>query len=158
MQVFEGISLIGLTVLVHAIGAITLLSALEKYRPFWQRHTRLIVTVISFTWIVGLLVLLHLIEVGIWACFYHIKGYFDDFETAAYYSLLTYTTVGYGDVVLPKAWRIEGTAEALVGILMTGWSTALLMNVVRKFHDKIIEIAKGKNSILEVFSKGNPST
>ena len=48
---------------------------------------------------------------------------------------MTYTTTGYGDIVLPEAWRLIGGVEALTGILMCGWSTgfffAILSNIYR---------------------------
>jgi voltage-gated potassium channel Kch len=138
-QVIEGGGLIALTVAIHAAGAIGLLWFLGKYRPIWLRHDSLGFAVLSISGIVSCLVLLHLTEIAAWAFYYHLKGLFPDFETAAYYSLATYTTVGYGDVVLPREWRLEGTSEALVGILMTAWSTALLINVVNKFHAKVVE-------------------
>jgi voltage-gated potassium channel Kch len=101
---------------------------------------------------VGFLILLHLLEVGIWALFYYFRGVLPDLETSTYFSLLTYTTVGYGDVVLPKTWRIMGTSEALVGILMTAWSTALLISVVHTFHEKTLEILNRMDQ------KRNPSS
>jgi hypothetical protein len=53
-----------------------------------------------------------------------------DLETAAYFSLTCYTTVGYGDVVLPEPWRLLGPLEAAVGVLMLGWSTGVLVAVI----------------------------
>src|ERR1044072_1332230 len=54
----------------------------------------------------GVLIFLHLVEAGLWATFYHLKGLFNEFETALYFSLTTYTTIGFGDVVLPQKWRL----------------------------------------------------
>jgi len=54
-----------------------------------------------------------------------------DFPTAAYFSLVTYATVGYGDVVLGQEWRLLGGVEGLAGILMTSWSTAILISDVQ---------------------------
>jgi len=138
-QLLEGSFLIALTVTIHAVGAVGLLWSLGKYRPVWLRHSGLIFAVLSLSGIISYLVLLHLTEIAMWAFYYHWKGLLPDFESAAYYSLATYTTVGYGDVVLPREWRLEGTSEALVGILMTAWSTALLIGVVNKFHAKVME-------------------
>jgi hypothetical protein len=45
-----------------------------------------------------------------------------DLPSALYFSMVTYTTTGYGDLVLPKGWRLVGGVEALTGILMCGWS------------------------------------
>ncbi len=53
-----------------------------------------------------------------------------DMETALYFSAVTYTTVGYGDVVLPMGWRLTAGIEALTGILMVGWTSALIFFVL----------------------------
>jgi len=54
--------------------------------------------------------------------------------TALYFSSVTYTTVGYGDVVLPEGWRLAGGIEALTGILMCGWSTGFFFSVVSRMY------------------------
>jgi len=73
--------------------------------------------------------LLHLIEILVWALFYVWRGAMPDFTTSAYFSAVTYTTTGYGDLVLPKEWRLVGGVEALTGILMCGLSTGLFFAV-----------------------------
>ena len=77
-----------------------------------------------------LLLLLHALEVAIWAQFYVLERCFSDLETAYYFSLTSYTTLGYGDVLLPRSWRIMGGWEAMTGVLMFGWSTASLVAFV----------------------------
>jgi len=73
--------------------------------------------------IVGWLVLLHLTEISIWALFYLWRGCLPNTETAFYFSGVTYTTMGYGDVVLAKPWRLLAPVEGLMGVLMCGLST-----------------------------------
>jgi voltage-gated potassium channel Kch len=68
-------------------------------------------------WVEGLLkgsglLLLHLVEMTVWAAAFVIVGMLPDFETALYFSLKSYTTVGYGDVLPPQAWRLVGPLEA----------------------------------------------
>lgn len=139
MHLMEGLALVAATVFIHGVGTLVLLRWIVLYRPYWERHGGLMVNTFSLTWIVGFLVLLHLLEVGNFAFYYYIRGVLPDLESSAYYSLLTYTTVGYGDVVLSKPWRLMGTSEALVGILMTAWSTALLIGVISAVQFKTIE-------------------
>ena len=59
-----------------------------------------------------------------------------DLQTAMYFSAVTYTTTGYGDVVLPESWRLIGAVEALTGILMCGWSTGFFFAVVTRLLEK----------------------
>ena len=66
------------------------------------------------------IILLHMIEIAIWAVFYFMRSLFADFETSLYFSTTSYTTIGYGDVVLPPAWRMLGGIEGVSGVLLCG--------------------------------------
>jgi hypothetical protein len=74
-------------------------------------------------------ILLHLGQVLAWATAYALGGAMPDFTTAAYFSAVTYTTTGYGDLLLPQDWRLVGGVEALTGILMCGLSTGMFFAV-----------------------------
>jgi hypothetical protein len=80
-------------------------------------------------------VFLHLAEISAWAALYIWNGAIPDLASALYFSAVTYTTTGYGDIVLPPPWRIDGAMEALTGILMCGWSTGFFFTVVSRFHE-----------------------
>jgi hypothetical protein len=77
--------------------------------------------------LVVFLLILHSLEIVVWAQFYVWEGCFPDWETSYYFSLVTYTTLGYGDVLLPRMWRVMAGWEAMIGVLMFGWSTAALV-------------------------------
>jgi|PlaIllAssembly_1097288.scaffolds.fasta_scaffold267205_2 hypothetical protein len=115
--------LAAVTALVHAVGLGALINYLlpgvaQPPMDYW-RSTRLLVV------IVWALLLIHAIEIAIWALFYLAAGCLPDAESAFYFSGVTYATIGYGDLVLPEPWRMLGPVEGLVGILMCGLSTAL---------------------------------
>lgn len=59
-----------------------------------------------------------------------------DFQSALYFSAITYTTTGYGDFVLPPEWRLVGGVEALTGILMCGWSTGFFFAIVNRLYER----------------------
>ena len=124
--------LVALSVVVHAGGLAVLLRALMKshaappVRP-WPIAWLLI----RMTW---WLILIHLVEIAIWALFYMERGAMPDAESALYFSGVTYTTVGYGDMVLPKPLRILAPLEALTGVLMCGLSTGFFFAVVTKIY------------------------
>src|SRR5215207_11016375 len=84
------------------------------------------VLVLVFTVVIGL----SLIETGIWAAFYYFRGLFPNFEIALYFSLGTYSTIGYGDVVLPQRWRLLGGIEGISGVLLCGLSAAFVFAVL----------------------------
>jgi hypothetical protein len=68
-----------------------------------------------------------LFEALIWALTYLAVGAISGLEKALYFSTVTYTTLGYGDVVLDPSWRILASFEAANGIIMFGWTTALIV-------------------------------
>jgi voltage-gated potassium channel len=84
--------------------------------------------------LVGGLLLLHLAEAMVWALFFLLIGLLPDLEAAAYFSLTSYTTVGYGDLLLKEPWRLLGPIEAAVGILMLGWSTGILVALITRIY------------------------
>lgn len=87
--------------------------------------------------IVGVLVVIMfattLIEASVWAMVYSMLGAIPDFDEALYFSTVTYTTLGYGDVVLDAQWRLLSSFEAANGIIMFGWTTALIVVSIRYF-------------------------
>ena len=123
-------ALVAVTVAVHAGGLAALLrtvmrSHAERPSRFWP-ITRLLIRV---TWA---LILIHLIEIAIWALVYLWAACLPDAESAFYFSGVTYATVGYGDVVLQKPCRVLGPVEGLTGILMCGLSTGFFFAVLSR--------------------------
>ncbi len=78
----------------------------------------------------GVVIVLSLVEAGIWAMLYYVRGLFPDFETSLYFSLGTFSTIGYGDVVLPQRWRLLGGIEGISGVLLCGLSGAFVFAVL----------------------------
>ena len=85
--------------------------------------------------LIGTIVLLHLMQVGLWAAVFWQSGELPTLETAVYFSLVTYTTIGFGDVVLRPPWRLLSGIEGLTGILLIGWSTAFAFAVVSRMYE-----------------------
>ena len=77
---------------------------------------------------------LHAIEIWVYAALYRIGGVIDTFEAALYFSTSTFTTVGYGDIVLGPGWRVLAAIESANGFLLLGWSTAFLLQVVSRLR------------------------
>jgi hypothetical protein len=72
-----------------------------------------------------------IIEAGIWASAYVQLGALETFEESLYFSLITFTTLGYGDIVLGNEWRLLASFQAANGVIMFGWSTSLVVLVVQ---------------------------
>lgn len=77
--------------------------------------------------VISTALLVHLAEAGVFAAYYVLSGAITNWETGIYFSVVSYATVGYGDVLLPERWKLVGAAEGLVGALMVGWSVAVLV-------------------------------
>jgi len=122
--------LMSICVVIHAIGLTMALRWLRGRTSFVEGDF------LTSTWLLvrvaGWAILLHLIEILLWAFFYSWKHCLPDLDSAFYFSAVTYTTTGYGDIVLPPEWRMVGAVEALTGILMCGWSTAFFFAVVSR--------------------------
>jgi hypothetical protein len=88
-----------------------------------------------FIFVAVWIVLLHLSEIAVWAAAYTWTGAMPDWQSALYFSAVTYTTTGYGDLVLPPKWRLDGAIEALTGILMCGWSTGFFFAIVNHLYE-----------------------
>ncbi|MCP3905306.1 MAG: two pore domain potassium channel family protein [Planctomycetes bacterium] len=74
------------------------------------------------------------IEAALWAVTYIAVGAITGFEKALYFSTVTYTTLGYGDVTLEGQWRLLSAFEAANGIIMFGWTTALIVWAVQRVY------------------------
>jgi hypothetical protein len=123
--------LMTLSVAIHAIGVTTALRWLRGQADLAQRFWPL---TWLFVHLAGWIVLFHLFEITVWALLYFWKHAIPDLPSAFYFSAVTYTTTGYGDLVLPTEWRLVGGVEALTGILMCGWSTGFFFAVVSRMH------------------------
>lgn len=85
--------------------------------------------------ILGLwLMLAHTIEIGMWAWVYIQLDLFPGWEPALYFSGASYTTLGFGDVLLPEPWRLLSGATAANGLLLFGMSAAFLFDAAGKLH------------------------
>ena len=131
-MIFIASALVAVTVAMHAVGLAVLLGSLMKSQA--QPPTRLWpVTwlLIRVTW---WLILIHLSEISVWGLFYYWQECLPDVESSFYFAGVTWTTIGYGDLVLPKPWRMLGPVEGLTGILMCGLSAGLFFAVVSKIY------------------------
>jgi len=82
-----------------------------------------------------------LIEAGVWALLFTKIGALPDITKAFYFSIVTYTTLGYGDVVLDESWRFLSSLEAANGIIMFGWTTAIVVVAIQQISRSLRDFA-----------------
>ncbi len=124
-----------LTLLTAAIHSAASLWALTRFASRDRNAPNSAIrVVVGIAFLVTFLLVAHLVEAGVWAAGYFWSRTLTEPSTALYFSLASYTTVGYGDVVLDHGSRIVGPIESVVGVLMMGWSTAIIVHVVQKAY------------------------
>ena len=117
-------------VVIHTTSIVTLAEWLEKRPIVLEQQPGALRESVYLIAVFAVLITLHLIEAGIWAAFYRWLALFEDFETALYFSVTSYATIGYGDVVLPRPWRLLGCIEGFCGVLLCGLSGAFVFVVL----------------------------
>lgn len=135
LMIVSACLLVSLTMAIHASGIAMLLPRLKNLDAL--PPTRVLPNVRMLLRMLWWFVLLHLSEISVWAVFYLWTRCMPNAEAAFYFSGATYTTLGYGELVLVEPWRLLGPIEALVGILMFGLSTGYFFFVVsRSFESR----------------------
>src|SRR4029434_3073654 len=128
------IVLLAACVIVQSVGMLLLIHWLARVRHILESPSvpsRVILLLRLFISIV----LLHVIQIGLWAMVFWQAGELPTLETAIYLSLVTYTTIGFGDGVLSPVWGVLTGIEGLTGLLLVGWSTAFAFAVVNRMYE-----------------------
>jgi hypothetical protein len=122
------------TVVIHFLGLLLLIRLMEQHGrrvDHWHRVARqsvlLVVTVLC-------IMFLHTLEIWAYAALYLGLGVVAGLEPALYFSTVSFTSLGYGDIVLGPDWRIIGAIEAANGLILFGWSTAFLISLMGKLR------------------------
>ena len=128
-QLLIAAGLMALCVVIHVLGVSYAIRWLReagaRVQGFWRGAW-------LFICLAAWMILLHLVEIAAWALCYVRADAMPDLPSALYFSAVTYTTTGYGDLVLPADWRLVGAVEALTGILMCGLSTGVFFAVMTR--------------------------
>jgi len=139
-QTLIGTILMLVTVIIHSIGtsiALRWIIAMHRNRP----HRT---SIVQRSLIVGAVVIIMfvatLFESSIWAWTYTFVDAISEFEKALYFSTVTYTTLGYGDIVLRDEWRLLSAIQAANGAIIFGWTTALIIIAIKDVSQRLAEL------------------
>ncbi len=116
------------TILIHTLASKIILTQFSKWNQKAQAHKKLLR--LDFT--VMIIIIATAIEVSIWSLIYVKIEALPNIADALYFSLVTYSTLGYGDIVITDAHRIVAAFQSAIGVIMFGWSTALLIASLQK--------------------------
>ena len=116
---------------IHALVMVSVINVTRIVDELATRYQtfRLIAVMISA---VTVLMIAHLAEVFIWSLTYAIFGVAPEGADTVYFAFVNYTTLGYGDVTPVERWHLLGPMTAMNGVLLFGWSTAVIFEVLRK--------------------------
>jgi hypothetical protein len=130
-QLLVSIAVSVCNIAIHAIvmAAVLWVARLASERAMSHRSLQLI-GVMTAT--VSVLMVAHIAEVVVWTLAYAIVGVAPPGTDLIYFAFVNYTTLGYGDVTPLRRWQLLGPMTAMNGILLFGWSTAVIFAVLRK--------------------------
>lgn len=132
VNIFIACILILFTVFVHALATRIAMKFAKKRLAIDIRHEYL--KPIIITQMVLMMFFASIIEATIWASSYVWLGAISSMEKALYFSIVTFTTLGYGDISLEDQWQLLSSFEASIGIIIFGWTTAIVMIVVQRIY------------------------
>ena len=130
LKILIAIVMIVMTTIIHTGGMLLVFKMIRPHEGNLKNGIRSL----HIPWIGGtviVMVIVSFIEVTIWAATYLALNAIEGFQRAIYFSMVTYTTLGYGDVVLDENWRLLSAFEAANGIIMFGWTTAIVIAAVQ---------------------------
>ena len=134
INIIIGIILIIITTIVHSILTRFILYFNRVSLGSWYfirlNHSHLWISIIAI-----IIFFVTILEALIWMVCYLKFGVIESFEEALYFSMVTFTTLGYGDIVLDENWRLLSSMQAVNGSIILGWSTAMLISTIQKMID-----------------------
>jgi Ion channel len=132
LQIAVGSLLLVVNIVIAAVAAMALEVAFQAGHPWLMREPhrpKLVILLAGVSiWVLGVITA----GLWIWALVYWQVGAFATLEAAVYFSLVVYTTLGFGDQLLPEGWRLLAGMEAANGLLNFGLLTALLIEALRQ--------------------------
>lgn len=141
MLTLIGVASIFLTVALHSVVTVYLVEWLKRKAPRWLERSGDYAGIGLVAVSTCVLTMKHALDIVYWAVvFWWLVGdQFDSFEQAVYFSSVTYTSVGYGDVVVTGPWQLLCGVEAINGMILFGLTIALLFGLVERLWIKLDE-------------------
>ena len=143
-EVFWGVILVGITMTLHGFGMMLVLRVNLSVKQWFGNRKGMVAGLFPVILASWMIMLVHLIEVGVWAGFFLWQGAFANRSLAYYFSLNEYTTVG-SNFNLPLHWRLLEGMIATAGLLTFAWSTGVLITLAQEFQDQRIQLFKQRH-------------
>jgi len=136
VQLLIGSALISLTIVISAIFIGAAVATLRKFGP-WVARGRSVPKLVVATTTITLWMLAALsVCIWFWAGAFVMLGIFDTLEPALYFAFVSFTTLGFGDIILPQQWRLLSGYIAANGLILFSLTTAFLIQAIRRLQDE----------------------
>ena len=136
-QMLIGMLMIVVNVVFHVTALVYLANTLDRLATSTRATNERLRSICYLSISVLFIVVVHTIEAWSWAVIYYIVGEFTEFQHSLYFSIVTATTLGYGDITLSDRWQLLATFEAMGGLILFGVTTAFLIEILRSFFDEV---------------------
>ena len=114
---------------VHAVAMLVVIRAAREAAAKWLTFPALRLAAVMIA-AVAVLMAAHMCEISIWSLAYAVLGVTPEGADRLYFAFVNFTTLGYGDIVPVPRWRLLGPMTAMNGVLLFGWSTAVIFEVL----------------------------
>ena len=128
-----GVSVINIA--IHSMIMATVVGVAQRAGAKHRSHPSLFLAAVMIP-MVSILMATHALEVIVWAAAYALVDAAPDNANLVYFAFVNYTTLGYGDILPVERWRLLGPITAMNGVLMFGWSTAVIFEVLRRTMER----------------------
>jgi hypothetical protein len=130
-QLLVGAGVSACNIVIHALvmAVVLWVTRIVGSKKTWHPWLLLIAVMIAT---VSVLMVAHASEVIVWSLAYAIVNAAPDDADLVYFAFVNYTTLGYGDITPLASWRLLGPMTAMNGVLLFGWSTAVIFEVLRR--------------------------
>jgi hypothetical protein len=137
LNIVTGLAMMVLTIIIHSVFMVVGAKIAKWRRSHFGEVRKETVKALLLSFLTIWLFLAIVIEAGLWAMLYLLNPVitvFTDLETAFYFSMVTFTTLGFGDVVLTGQWRTLASIQAANGVIIFGWTTALIFYFIQHVY------------------------
>ena len=140
-QLLVGGTVSVLNIAVHALVMMIVVRVAQAKGTQTRPYPSLILMAVMIP-TVSILMIAHGLEVMIWSLAYLVVGAAPPGADLVYFAFVNYTTLGYGDVTPLENWRLLGPITAMNGVLLFGWSTAVIFEVLRRTLRRRLEVPR----------------
>ncbi len=138
-EIAVGLGMMILTTMIHAMFMVSGMGAARWRMSHFGRARRELAKAALVSGLTAWMFLAIVIEAWVWALLYlfnPLDTTLPDLQTAFYFSMVTFTTLGYGDVVLTGNWRTLASIQAANGVIVFGWTAALIFVFIQRVYNK----------------------